>query len=259
LEEMNAMFDKIGKRAFEFFERRGGAPGFDAEDWVRAEHDLFWVPQAELVETEAEFKIKVGVPGFEAKDLNITVQPTEILIQGDAEKREEKTEKGISYSEFGAESLYRRFALTTPIAFGAVAANVENGLLTVVAGKRKPGRRSQWPRSHGETAMLGKNRGRLRCPRMTGLPASGKSTIATALKAQLADRGVDAAVLESDVLRKAFAGDRQYDAEGRDAFYRQMLFVGSLLLEHGVPVIFDATAKSPCLPRTGAARNRSVP
>lgn len=75
---------------------------------------------------------------------------------------------------------------------------------------------------------------------ITGLPASGKSTIARALKAQLADRGVDVAVLESDVLRKVFAGD--YHAKGREAFYRQMAFVGGLLVEHGVPVVFDATA-----------------
>jgi len=36
---------------------------------------------------------------------------------------------------------------------------------------------------------------------VTGLPASGKSTLVTSLKAQLADRGIDVAVLQSDVLR----------------------------------------------------------
>jgi adenylylsulfate kinase len=77
---------------------------------------------------------------------------------------------------------------------------------------------------------------------ITGLPASGKSSITKALKTQLSDRGVDVAVLESDVLRKVFTSDRAYSPEGRDAFYRQMVFVGSLLVEHGVPVIFDATA-----------------
>jgi HSP20 family protein len=137
LEEIKATFDKIRKRAFELFERRGGAPGFDVEDWVRAEHDLFWVPQVELLETEAEFEIKAGVPGFEAKNLSITAQPTEILIQGEAEKLEEKTEKGVSHSEFGSKSLYRRFALATPIEIDAVTANVENGMLTVSAPKKK--------------------------------------------------------------------------------------------------------------------------
>jgi HSP20 family protein len=135
LEEMKATFDKIRKRAFEFFERRGGAPGSDVDDWVRAEHDLFWVPQAELVETESEFKIKVGVPGFEAKDVNITAQTNEIVIQGEAEKREEKTEKSLFYSEFGTNSLYRRFAFTAPIDIDAVTANVENGMLTITVPK----------------------------------------------------------------------------------------------------------------------------
>jgi len=137
LEEIRATFDKIRKRAFELFERRGGLPGFDVEDWIQAEHDLFWVPQAELAETEAEFKIKVGVPGFETKDLEITAQPREILIQGNAEKHGEKTERGVTYSEFGTKSLYRRFPLAAAIEIGSVTANVENGMLTVVAPKKK--------------------------------------------------------------------------------------------------------------------------
>jgi len=58
----------------------------------------------------------------------------------------------------------------------------------------------------------------------------------------LADHGVDVAVLESDVLRKVFTSERSYEASAREAFYRQMTFVGRLLIEHGVPVIFDATA-----------------
>jgi HSP20 family molecular chaperone IbpA len=89
---MNAAFDKIRKRAFEFFERRGGAPGFDVEDWLRAKRDLLWVPQAEILETDAELKIKAGVPSLEAKDLNSTVQH-ELLIQGNAEKRKGKPKK----------------------------------------------------------------------------------------------------------------------------------------------------------------------
>lgn len=74
------------------------------------------------------------------------------------------------------------------------------------------------------------------------MPACGKSTITAALKKQLADNGLEAAVLESDVCRKVFAGDQPYTPEGREAFYRQIAYVGSLLVKHGVPVIFDATA-----------------
>ena len=77
---------------------------------------------------------------------------------------------------------------------------------------------------------------------VTGLPASGKSTLVTSLKAELADRGIDAAVLESDVLRRIFTRQPQYDEQEREAFYRQMVYIGTLLTQHGIPVIFDATA-----------------
>jgi len=77
---------------------------------------------------------------------------------------------------------------------------------------------------------------------VTGLPASGKSTLVKALKAQLADRGIDAAVLESDVLRRILTVRPHYDEQEREAFYRQMVYIGTLLAQHGVPVIFDATA-----------------
>jgi adenylylsulfate kinase len=77
---------------------------------------------------------------------------------------------------------------------------------------------------------------------ITGLPASGKSTLAAAIKAQLAARGVDVAVLESDELRKVFTPDARYGEKERDAFYRQMVYIGVLLTRHGVPVLFDATA-----------------
>ncbi len=77
---------------------------------------------------------------------------------------------------------------------------------------------------------------------ITGLPASGKSTVTRTLVALLKKRGVDAAVLESDVLRKTFTPKPRYDEEERQVFYGSMVYVGALLTGHGVPVIFDATA-----------------
>jgi adenylylsulfate kinase len=77
---------------------------------------------------------------------------------------------------------------------------------------------------------------------VTGLPSSGKSTLSKALAGQLSTRGVDVAVLESDELRHVFTPHPVYSDEERDVFYQAMAYVGRLLVEHGVPVIFDATA-----------------
>jgi adenylylsulfate kinase len=77
---------------------------------------------------------------------------------------------------------------------------------------------------------------------ITGLPGSGKSTLAAALKRELEDRGIRVEVLESDALRRVLTPRPRYDEEERDAFYSGMLYIGRLLLRHGVPVLFDGTA-----------------
>lgn len=76
---------------------------------------------------------------------------------------------------------------------------------------------------------------------ITGLPASGKSTIAAALVRELSSRGVSVAVLESDALRRVLTPRPTYTEEERDVFYGAMAYIGQLLTDHGVPVIFDAT------------------
>lgn len=77
---------------------------------------------------------------------------------------------------------------------------------------------------------------------LTGLPASGKSAIANSLLQQFRERGIDAAALESDVLRTLITPRPRYDETERELFYAAMTHLGSFLVERGVPVVFDATA-----------------
>ena len=77
---------------------------------------------------------------------------------------------------------------------------------------------------------------------ITGLPASGKSTVTAALARQLRERGIKVAVLESDILRKVFSTHPSYDEHDREYFYGSLAFIGRVLTEHGIAVIFDATA-----------------
>jgi adenylylsulfate kinase len=77
---------------------------------------------------------------------------------------------------------------------------------------------------------------------LTGLSGSGKSAIARELLAQLHARGVDAAVLESDVLRTQLTPFPRYDREERDFFYATLAHLAEHLVAKGTPVIVDATA-----------------
>ena len=77
---------------------------------------------------------------------------------------------------------------------------------------------------------------------LTGLPASGKSTIAAALRPQLEQLKLSVEVLESDAVRRILTPTATYSLAERDLLYRALALMGARLVAHGVTVIFDATA-----------------
>lgn len=77
---------------------------------------------------------------------------------------------------------------------------------------------------------------------ITGLPASGKSTLAGSLARQIRELGIEVTVLESDALRKIFSSQPRYDEQDREYFYGSLAFIGHVLTDHGISVVFDATA-----------------
>ncbi|HEX5549254.1 MAG TPA: adenylyl-sulfate kinase [Nitrospira sp.] len=77
---------------------------------------------------------------------------------------------------------------------------------------------------------------------LTGLPASGKSTIARELRPRLEALGLTVEVLESDAVRRILTPAATYSRDERDLFYRALAFIGERLVAYGVTVLFDATA-----------------
>lgn len=77
---------------------------------------------------------------------------------------------------------------------------------------------------------------------LTGLPASGKSSITAALAPRLEAKGHVVEILESDALRRVLTPAPTYSDAERDLFYRALALMGARLVAHGVTVIFDATA-----------------
>jgi len=77
---------------------------------------------------------------------------------------------------------------------------------------------------------------------LTGLPGSGKSAIAREVLRLLHERGVDASVLESDVMRPQLTPFARYDEADRDFFYGALAHLAVALVEQRRPVVIDATA-----------------
>jgi adenylylsulfate kinase len=79
------------------------------------------------------------------------------------------------------------------------------------------------------------------CVWITGLPGSGKSTVAAALLELLEKEGLEAQLLSSDALRKVLTPKPSYSLEERNIVYETLVYIAELLTRNGVNVVIDAT------------------
>jgi adenylylsulfate kinase len=77
---------------------------------------------------------------------------------------------------------------------------------------------------------------------ITGLPSSGKSKLARAVKARLTELGVACCMLDGDEVRKALVPTPGYDARARAQFYETLGNLAGLLAAQGAVVLVPATA-----------------
>lgn len=76
----------------------------------------------------------------------------------------------------------------------------------------------------------------------TGVPASGKSTIAAAVEEMLRERGIPVENLDADEIRANLSPDLGYTERDRDINTKRLAFLGSLLEKHGVSAIVAAVS-----------------
>jgi adenylylsulfate kinase len=76
---------------------------------------------------------------------------------------------------------------------------------------------------------------------LTGRPASGKTTLARALRHKLGTLGIAVVILDSDEVRRVLTPDPTYTPEERDRFYAGLVDLAELLTRYGVNVIIAAT------------------
>ena len=86
----------------------------------------------------------------------------------------------------------------------------------------------------------------------TGLPCSGKTTVADGVAKRLKERGYRAERLDGDIVRKGLTSDLGFSKEDRDENIKRVTFVAKLLTRNGVAVL--ATFVSPYRARRAQAR-----
>ena len=130
-EQFDRIYDSITQRAFELFEGNGRWLGHDLEDWLRAEAELLHPVHLEMRESDGSISVEAEVPGFTARDLEISVEPRRLRIAGKRETKEEEKKGKIIRSEMCADQILRAIDLPADVDTSKVSATLKDGLLTI--------------------------------------------------------------------------------------------------------------------------------
>jgi HSP20 family protein len=134
-DRLKAFTQMIERRAYHFFEERGQEPGDDLADWFRAETELMRPVAIDLREDAKSIFIRAEVPGFEAEEIKVSVDPQYVVLCGETANTEEgKTDDG----ERLVQQFYRTIGLPNAIEPDKTTAVLKNGVLELTLIKAAP-------------------------------------------------------------------------------------------------------------------------
>jgi HSP20 family protein len=134
-DELDRLHQAVSQRAYDLF--RSGNWGGALGDWLSAERDLITKPAIELSEKDGQFEVMAALPGVDAKDLDVQITATDLLIKGET-THEKKTDKGtVHVSEFSSGRVFRSIHFPKPIDPDTVKAECKDGILRLTAAIAK--------------------------------------------------------------------------------------------------------------------------
>jgi|HigsolmetaAR202D_1030399.scaffolds.fasta_scaffold18136_2 adenylyl-sulfate kinase len=88
----------------------------------------------------------------------------------------------------------------------------------------------------------------------TGLPGSGKTTLARAVQQSLQEHDISTVLLDSDEIRRLLHADKGYSSEDRNRFYQDLADLAMWLVRAGAHVLIAATANLRCYRQNARAQ-----
>ncbi len=94
-----------------------------------------WVPAVDVSQTEENVIVQAEVPGFEAKDIDVSVSGDVLTIKGEKEEEKEEKEEQYHSKEIYSSSFQRSTVLPAEVQSDKVDATFKNGVLKIVLPK----------------------------------------------------------------------------------------------------------------------------
>ena len=132
LERFNKLYERISRRAYEIFESNGRKFGHDLEDWFQAESEILPSFDLHIKEKENSLIVEAEVPGFSAKELEVSLEPWRLTISGNKEMKEAQGKT--TYRE-SSEQFLRLIDLPSEIDTRKASATLKNGFLEITVPK----------------------------------------------------------------------------------------------------------------------------
>jgi HSP20 family protein len=135
-DRINRIREGIARRAFEIFESDGRRMGRDLDNWFQAEAEMLHPVCVNITESDEALNIQAEVPGFNANELEVSLEPLRLTISGKHETSKEDKQKGKTiYQEQSSSEILRVIELPLEVNTGKSTATLRNGVLEVSVPK----------------------------------------------------------------------------------------------------------------------------
>jgi len=132
---MNELYDAIARRAFELFEGDGRMDGRELDHWFKAESEMLHPSHVQIRESDDALTVDAEVPGFNANDLRISLEPRRLIISGRRQTKNEDTKNHVVYNECSSSELLRSIELPTEVNVSRATATLTDGVLELNVAK----------------------------------------------------------------------------------------------------------------------------
>jgi HSP20 family protein len=134
-ERIGRMHDAIERRAFEIFDLNGRTFGRELDDWFKAETELLHPVHLKVSEAGDSLQVEAEVPGFDANDFEVSVEPQRLTISGKKQTTEESKTGNTVYKDQCSNEILRVVDLPAEVETAKVAATLKNGVLSLTLPK----------------------------------------------------------------------------------------------------------------------------
>jgi len=127
--------DAITRRAHELWQSNGFHHGHEMDDWLRAESELLRFAPVEITESGDDLRVFAEVPGLNARDIDIHLEPKRLIIRGKTEQTRERNKGQVCYTEREGTQVFRALSLPVEVDTNNATATLRDGILELTLPK----------------------------------------------------------------------------------------------------------------------------